>query len=63
MSMKYTIQRVGTSTGWQYRVTIWSGRVAYIGQRTYKRHQDAERAAKATGATDRAAIKAVEEKA
>ena len=61
MSMKYTIQCVGTNAGWQYRVTLWSGRVAYIGQRTYERHQDAERAAKATGATDRAAIAKAEE--
>lgn len=53
-ALTYTIDCVGTNAGWRYRVTMWCGRVAYIGQRTYKRHQDAERAAKATGAAERA---------
>ena len=49
--MDYSINCVGTSRGWRYRVVLWCGRVAYVGQRDYARHQDAERAAKATGAT------------
>jgi regulator of RNase E activity RraA len=49
--MKCTIACVGTSLGFRYRVTLWNGRVAYNGQRDYARYQDAERAAKATGAT------------
>ena len=48
--MKYTIDCIGTNAGWRYRVTLWCGRVAYVGNRTYERMQDAERAAKATGA-------------
>ena len=48
--MKYTIACIGCNNGWRYRVTLWCGRVSYEGQRTYERHQDAERAAKATGA-------------
>lgn len=48
--MKYTIDCVGTNAGFRYRVTLWCGRVAYVGNRTYERLQDAERAAKATGA-------------
>jgi hypothetical protein len=48
--MTYTIECIGTNAGWRYRVTLWCGRVAYQGQRNYERHQDAERAAKATGA-------------
>jgi len=50
-NLKYTIDCIGTGRGWRYRVTLWCGRVAYNGQRDYERHQDAERAAKATGAT------------
>jgi len=49
--MKYTIDCIGTNRGWRYRVTLWCGSVTYNGQRSYERHQDAERAAKATGAT------------
>ena len=49
--LKYTIDCIGTNRGWRYRVTLWCGRVAYNGQRDYERHQDAERAARATGAT------------
>lgn len=48
--MEYTIACVMTCLGWRYRVTIWNGRVAFCGQRDYARYQDAERAAKATGA-------------
>jgi hypothetical protein len=48
--MKATIDCVGTNAGWRYRVTLWVGRVAYIGQRTYEREADAMRAAKASGA-------------
>jgi hypothetical protein len=51
--MTYTIDCIGTNAGWRYRVTLWCGRVAYNGGRTYERHQDAERAAKATGATEK----------
>jgi hypothetical protein len=49
--MTYTIDCIGTNRGWRYRVTLWQGRAVYYGQRNYERHQDAERAAKATGAT------------
>lgn len=49
--MEYTIDCVGTNAGFRYRVTLWCGRVCYHGQRSYARHQDAEKAAKATGAT------------
>ena len=48
--MTYSIDCIGCDNGWRYRVTLWCGRVAYVGNRTYERHQDAERAAKATGA-------------
>lgn len=51
--MTYTIDCINSNAGYKYRVTLWCGRVAYIGQRYYARHQDAERAAKATGATAR----------
>lgn len=51
--MTYTIECIGTNRGWQYRVTLWVGRVAYRGERTYARHQDAEKAAKASGASPR----------
>ncbi len=51
--MEYTIDYIVTNRGWRYRVTLWRGRVAYHGQRDYERYQDAERAAKATGATER----------
>lgn len=51
--MKYTIDCVGINRGWRYRVTLWCGRVAYKGQHDYARKQDAERAAKATGATEK----------
>jgi hypothetical protein len=52
--MTYTIDCIGTARGWRYRVTLWCGRAAYHGQRDYERYQDAERAAKATGATETA---------
>jgi hypothetical protein len=48
--MTYEIACVGTARGWQYRVTLWFGRVAYVGNRTYDRHGDALKAARATGA-------------
>lgn len=51
--MTYTIRCYGTGRGWRWRVTLWHGRVAYDGNRDYARYQDAERAAKATGATPR----------
>lgn len=53
--MTYSIQCVGTNAGWRYRVTLWVGRVAYVGQRTYERHGDAMKAAKASGATEKEA--------
>lgn len=56
--LTYDINCVGTNAGWRYRVTIWCGRVAYQGQRTYERHQDAERAAKAAGAIAKDQIRA-----
>lgn len=46
-----TIDCIGTNAGWKYRVTIWCGKVAYIGQRTYVRYQDAHNAATRSGAT------------
>ena len=49
--MKYSIECLYTYYGWRYRVTLWCGRVAYNGQQDYAHHQDAVRAAKATGAT------------
>lgn len=49
--MKYTIDCIGTDEGWRYRVTLWCGRVCYNGKSTYERYKDAERSAKATGAT------------
>jgi len=51
--MNYTIECISTNAGWRYRVTLWCGRVAYTGQRTYERQQDARRAAEATGAKER----------
>ena len=53
MKLKYTIGCISTNGGPRYRVTLWCGKVAYFGQRYYERHQDAERAAKATGASDK----------
>jgi len=53
MTLKYTIECIGTEQGWRYRVTLLCGKVEYYGQRYYERYQDAERAAKATGATDK----------
>lgn len=46
-----TIDCIGTDVGWKYRVTLWCGKVAYIGQRTYERYQDAQNAATRSGAT------------
>jgi len=51
--MRFTIECIGTNRGWRYRVTLWVGRVAYRGERDYERHQDAEKAAKASGATSK----------
>ena len=49
--MKYTLRCIITGRGERWRVTLWCGRVAYEGLRDYARRQDAEKAAKATGAT------------
>lgn len=57
--MHYTIECVGTNAGWRYAVTLWVGRVRYDGTRYYKRHEDAQRAANATGAEFRAPKRAV----
>ena len=57
--MTYTIDCIGTNRGWRYRVALWQGRaVLYYCEREYKRHQDAVRAAKATGATPKPERKA-----
>jgi hypothetical protein len=50
MSMKFTIECLGTERGWRYRVTLWCGRLKYVGESDYARHEDATRAARATGA-------------
>lgn len=51
-SMTYTIESVVTGRGLRYRIMLWCGRVCYVGQRTYERRTDAERAAKRTGAQE-----------
>jgi hypothetical protein len=48
--MSYEIECIGTNAGWKYRVTLWNGKARYNGDRYYMRHQDAERAARSTGA-------------
>lgn len=48
--MTYTLQCVGTDTGWRWRVTLRVKQTCYPGSRTYATYRSAERAAKATGA-------------
>jgi len=48
--MNYEIACILTNRGWRYRVTLLCGKMAYNGNRDYARYQDAERAAKRTGA-------------
>lgn len=51
--MKFTVDCVGTDDGWRWRVTLWQGDTPYVGKRDYKRHHNALRAAKATGASQK----------
>ena len=48
--MIYTIDCIAIEGEWVYRVTLWLGMSPYLGAKHYRRHGDAVRAAKATGA-------------
>ena len=44
--MDYTIDLIETNNGKKYRVTLWNGKVSYVGNRFYATVTDASKAAR-----------------